>query len=206
MFPNLRTCLFSLDRRDSASVITDSIHSSIEHLQIQYNHGSTHALTSRLLCNTPRLRRLNVHFSYSSEDMMPSLAHSPSRSTMSMLTHLTLMSDCLGFSSIEWLLTFMPHRRTLHGQMRSKCARMGTIGNWERLLAIERMPMLKRLDMKLNVNVSLSNSVIIGDINQEFWRSSKTSFYISFRKCRVCLTKLKRISIDEAIYIHISIA
>ena len=183
MFPNLRTCLFSLDRRDSASVITDSIHSSIEHLQIQYNHGSTHALTSRLLCNTPRLRRLDVHFSYSSEDMMPSLAHSPSRSTMSMLTHLTLMSDCLGFSSIEWLLTFMPHLRTLHGQMRSTCARMGTIGNWERLLTIEHMPMLKRLDMEVNVDVSFSNSVVIGDINQDFWRSRKwsvdckTSFY-----------------------------
>jgi len=165
--PKLRQCFLP-----NATFSPEMIHlqsNTVQFLQISHVQSKIDVVATSLLIHSSHLRRLNLHVAHDSTvDKNVALFVRPASLPSSRLTHLTVQSSLLDFSSIEWLLAYAPRLRTLHVQATSSCERMINPSEWEQVLPLG----IKRLDLKIEVKepATLPSQILKND---DFWQSRR---------------------------------
>jgi hypothetical protein len=142
---------------------------TVQYLQISQLQSQIDVVATNLLVYSPHLRQLNLHVVADFTDSRSALRFiRPSSPPPSALTHLTVHSSLLFFSSIEWLLAYAPRLRTLHVKATSSCKRMINPSEWENFLP----PGIRRLNVKIEVKKPATLPLQILK-NDDFWLSRR---------------------------------
>jgi hypothetical protein len=167
VYYKLRHCFLPNATFSSQMIYLQS--NTVQVLQISHEQSKIDVVATSLLAHSFHLRRLNLHVATdsTSDQSAPPFVR-PSSLPSSRLSHLTVNSALLSFSSIEWLLAYAPHLRTLHVRATSTCERMFNPKEWEQVLSSG----IKKLDVKIQVKEPTTLPLEI-EKNDDFWQSRR---------------------------------